>query len=114
MIVRLLFLLYFIWFTSAILTADTDPILSGFSVTDSTNSGLLIKEQDSNASKHCEIVELPGIPIPFPHHIKNKYSGRFKQQFIFYSKRAISLIDINDQVTSVKLNISTLSNILQI
>lgn len=113
MIVRLLFLLYFL-FTTALLAADIDPILSGSAATDIINAGLRMKEQDSNASKHCEIVELPGIPIPFSHQIKNKYSERFKQQFIFYSKRASSLIDINDHVISAKLNISALSDILQI
>jgi hypothetical protein len=111
--VKYLFLLYFLWCTTAHLAANTDPI-SDFAATDNTNSCLLIKEQDSNGSKHCEIVELPGIPIPVSHQIKNKYSGRFKQQFISYSKRASSLLDINDHVVTATLNISPLSDILQI
>lgn len=112
--VRLLFLLSFLWFTPALLGAEIYPILSDFCSDDSANTCLLIKEQDSNGSKHCEIVELPGIPSPTSHQIKNKYSGRFKQQFISYSKRASSLLDINNHVITMTLNISLLSDILRI
>jgi hypothetical protein len=79
-----------------------------------TVHGPELEENRQGSSKHCEIVVLPGIPIPVSHQIKNKYSSRFKHQFISYSKKASSLLDINDHVIAATLNISPLSDILQI
>lgn len=121
---RHFFLVYFILFISGLPAAGIKPVSADAAeksisrlysqISDSQNKELALKEPDSNSSKHCKIVEIPGIPIPVSHQLKNKFSARFKHQFIIYSKRANSLLAINNHVICATMNISPLSGILQI
>jgi hypothetical protein len=120
---RLFFWRYFILFTIAFLACDTYPALSNIHPKKSISlysqisveyADFKLKEHDSNSQKHCEIVELPSIPVPVSHELKNKYTSRIKYHFIIYSKRAKSLLDTDNQVFSSTINISPLSVILQI
>lgn len=122
--VRHFFLVCFILFITGLQPTGIKPALGVAAeksispqysqISEGSNTELALKESDSNSSKHCKIVEIPGIPIPVSHQLKNKYSARFKHQFIIYSKRANSLLGINNNVICAKINISPLSGILQI
>lgn len=121
--VRHFFSGYFILFITVFLAVDINPVLSKvspekpiflpYSQIPGQDTDFVLKEHDSNSPKHCEIVELPAIPGPVSHQLKDKYQGRFIQQII-YSRKENSLLSAIDCVISVTKNISPLSCILQI
>lgn len=118
---------FWILFLTVLLSVFADPafsadatqksIMSVCQISDKsiekTVHGLEFEEHHPGSSKHCEIVETPGIPNPV-HQIKDKYLSRHKLQSALYSKRKNSLQNLNNRIISSTDNISPLLSILQI